>query len=153
MPTSEIKARVDAAVKDAMRARDKQRLGALRLIAAEFKRVEVDERIELDDTRVLSIFDKMIKQRKDSLSQYQAAARDDLADQETFELDLIREFMPEALDEAAVDALIADAVAETGASSIKDMGQVMGVLRPKVQGRADMGQVSALVKARLSDNG
>jgi hypothetical protein len=153
MPTSEIKARVDAAVKDAMRARDKQRLGALRLIAAEFKRVEVDERIELDDTRVLSIFDKMIKQRKDSLSQYQAAARDDLADQETFELDLIREFIPEALYEAAVDALIADAVAETGASSIKDMGQVMGVLRPKVQGRADMGQVSALVKARLSDNG
>lgn len=134
-----------------MRARDKQRLGALRLIAAEFKRVEVDERIELDDPRVLSIFDKMIKQRKDSLSQFQAAGRDDLADQESFELDLLREFMPEALDEAAVDALVADAVAETGATTIKDMGTVMGVLRPKVQGRADMGQVSALVKARLSD--
>lgn len=134
-----------------MRARDKQRLGALRLIAAEFKRVEVDERIELDDTRILSIFDKMTKQRKDSLSQYRAAGRDDLADQEAFELDLIREFMPEALDEAAVDTLIADAVAETGATTIRDMGNVMGVLRPKVQGRADMGQVSALVKARLSD--
>lgn len=134
-----------------MRARDKQRLGALRLIAAEFKRVEVDERIELDDTRVLSIFDKMTKQRKDSLSQFQAAGRDDLADQEAFELDLLREFMPEALDEAAVDALIVDAVAETGATTIRDMGNVMGVLRPKVQGRADMGQVSALVKARLSD--
>ncbi|MEX2327564.1 MAG: GatB/YqeY domain-containing protein [Pseudomonadales bacterium] len=150
MTTSEIKARVDAAVKDAMRARDKQRLGALRLIAAEFKRVEVDERIELDDTRVLSILDKMTKQRKDSLSQYQAAGRQDLADQEAFELDLLAEFMPEALDEDEITVLIADAVAETGASTIKDMGAVMGVLRPKVQGRADMGQVGALVKEKLT---
>ncbi|MEX0941346.1 MAG: GatB/YqeY domain-containing protein [Pseudomonadales bacterium] len=150
MTTSEIKARVDAAVKDAMRARDKQRLGALRLIAAEFKRVEVDERIELDDTRVLSILDKMTKQRKDSLSQYQAAGRQDLADQEAFELDLLREFMPEALDEDEITVLIADAVAETGASTIKDMGAVMGVLRPKVQGRADMGQVGTLVKEKLT---
>lgn len=133
-----------------MRARDKQRLGALRLIAAEFKRVEVDERIELDDTRVLSILDKMTKQRKDSLSQYQAAGRQDLADQEAFELDLLREFMPEALDEDEITVLIADAVAETGASTIKDMGAVMGVLRPKVQGRADMGQVGTLVKEKLT---
>lgn len=147
---SEIKSRIDNAVKDAMRARDKQRLGALRLIAAEFKRVEVDERIELDDERVLAILDKMAKQRKDSLSQFIDAGRKDLADQEQFEIDLLAEFMPEALEESAIIALVEDAISQTGAGSMKDMGQVMGILRPKVQGRADMGQVSALVKQKLA---
>ncbi|HKI73486.1 MAG TPA: GatB/YqeY domain-containing protein [Pseudomonadales bacterium] len=147
---SEIKQRVDNAVKDAMRARDKQRVGALRLMTAEMKRVEVDERIELDDARVLQIFDKLVKQRKDSLAQYKQAGRDDLAAQEQFELDLLKEFMPDALDEAAIAELVDEAIKETGATAMKDMGQVMGALRPKVQGRADMGQVSALVKSRLA---
>ena len=132
-----------------MRARDKQRLGALRPMTAELKRVEVDERIELDDTRVLAVLDKMVKQRNDSLSQYVQAGRDDLADQERFELALLREFMPEALDEAAIAALVDEAIAGCGATSMKDMGQVMAALRPNVQGRADMGAVSAMVKARL----
>lgn len=148
--TSRIKVDVENAVKDAMRARDKQRVGALRLITAELKRVEVDERIELDDARVLQVFDKLIKQRKDSLSQYQSAGRDDLAGQEQFEIDLLRQFMPEALDDAAIAALVDEAVAETGATSMKDMAKVMAALRPRVQGRADMGAVSALVKAKLA---
>ena len=151
--TSEIKQRIDNAVKDAMRARDKQRVAALRLIAADFKRVEVDERIELDDARVLALLDKMVKQRKDSLTQYEQAGRQDLVDQEQFELDLLREFMPEALDEAAIAELVDAAVVESGATSMKDMGQVMALLRPKVQGRADMGAVSALVKQRLDSPG
>ena len=149
MPDSEIRTRVDSAVKDAMRARDKQRLAALRMMSAEMKRVEVDERIELDDTRVLAIFDKMAKQRRDSLSQYKDAGRDDLVAQEQFELDLLQEFMPAALDEAEIEALVAEAISETGASGMKDMGQVMAALKPKVQGRADMADVSKLVKAGL----
>ncbi|HIG40124.1 MAG: GatB/YqeY domain-containing protein [bacterium] len=149
MSSSEIKERFEASVKDAMRARDKQRLGVLRLIMSEFKRVEVDERIELDDTRVLVILDKMVKQRRDSLSQYEQADRQDLVQQESFELDLLKEFMPEALDEAAVSAIIDQAIAETGASSMKDMGRLMGIVRPQVQGRADMGAISTIVKQRL----
>lgn len=133
-----------------MRARDKQRLGALRLVSAEMKRIEVDERIELDDARVLAIFDKMAKQRRDSLSQYQQAGRDDLVAQEQFELDLLKEFMPAALDEAEIKALVAEVISETGASGMKDMGKVMAALKPKVQGRADMGQISNLVKAGLN---
>jgi uncharacterized protein YqeY len=152
MPTSEIKTRVENAVKDAMRARDKQRVAALRLIMAEMKRVEVDERVELDDARVLAVFDKMVKQRKDSRAQYEQAGRSDLVEQEQFELDLLKEFMPEALDESAIIELIDAAVRETGAGSMKEMGQVMAALRPKVQGRADMAKVSALVKARLAAN-
>ena len=150
MPSSEIQHRITEAVKDAMRARDKQRVGALRLITSEFKRIEVDERIELDDTRVLAILDKMTKQRKDSLSQYEAAGRQDLADQESFEIALLQEYMPEALDDAEIAALVDDAIAASGAVAMKDMGQVMAVLRPGIQGRADMSQVSALVKAKLS---
>lgn len=149
MSSSEIKERFEASVKDAMRARDKQRLGVLRLIMSEFKKVEVDERIELDDTRVLVILDKMVKQRRDSLSQYEQAGRQDLVQQESFELDLLKEFMPEALDEAAVTAIIDQAIAETGASSMKDMGRLMGIVRPQVQGRADMGAISAIVKQKL----
>ena len=132
-----------------MRAREKQRLGVLRLVMSEFKRIEVDERIELDDNRVLVILDKMTKQRKDSLSQFEKAGRDDLVQQESFELDLIKEFMPEALDETTIASLIDEAITETGASSMKDMGQVMAVIRPQVQGRADMGAISAMVKGKL----
>ena len=148
--SSPIKSQIEAAVKDAMKARDKQRLGVLRLIMADFKRVEVDERIELDDTRVLAILDKMKKQRKDSLQQYQNAGRDDLAEQEQFELGVIDEYTPEALSEEDVTALVKEAISETGASSMKDMGALMANLRPKLQGRADMGAVSQLVKQQLS---
>ena len=148
--SSPIKSQVEAAVKDAMRARDKQRLGVLRLMMAEFKRIEVDERIELDDTRVLAILDKMKKQRKDSLEQYQAAGRDDLADQEQFELSVIDEYTPEALSDAEVSALVEAAIAETGASSMKDMGSLMANLKPRLQGRADMAAVSKLVKQHLN---
>ncbi len=132
-----------------MRARDTRRLGVLRLTMSELKKVEIDERIELDDTRVLAILDKMSKQRKDSLAQFQQAGREDLVDQESFELDLLKEYMPEALDDAAVLAIIDQAIADSGASSMKDMGQLMGLIRPQVQGRADMGAVSAIVKEKL----
>jgi uncharacterized protein len=148
--SSEIKRQVESEVKDAMRAREKQRLGALRLIMAEFKRIEVDERIELDDQRVLVVFDKMSKQRKDSLSQYQDAGRDDLADQESFELDILKEFMPPQLSDDEVRQIVEAAISEVGATSIKDMGKVMGKIKPKVQGQADMGVVGALVKAQLN---
>lgn len=148
--TSDIKLRVDAAVKDAMRARAKQRLGVLRLLMAEFKRIEVDERSTLDDERVLAILDKMTKQRNDSLAQYQAAGRVDLADQEAFEIALIKEFLPAALDEAAVAELVTRAIEDAGATSMQAMGQVMALLRPQIRGRADVGKVSALVKSRLT---
>ena len=149
MPTSELKPRIESSVKDAMRAREKQRLGVLRLVMSELKKVEVDERIELDDERVISILVKMSKQRKDSLTQYLHADRQDLADQEQYELDLLQEFLPVALDEAAIAALIDAAIAQTGATSMKDMGKVMGVLKPQVQGRADVGALSATIKAKL----
>ena len=132
-----------------MRARDKQRLGTLRLISAEFKKVEIDERIELDDPRVLAILDKMTKQRRDSLSQYQSAGRTDLAEQEQFELNVISEFMPEPMTEAEIAVLVDEAVASVGAESIRDMGKVMGALKSQVQGRADMSVVGELVKAKL----
>lgn len=132
-----------------MRARDKQRLGTLRLISAEFKKVEVDERIELDDPRVLAILDKMTKQRRDSLSQYESAGRTDLAEQEQFELDVISQFMPEQMTEAEIAALVDEAVASVGAESIRDMGKVMGALKSQVQGHADMSVVGELVKAKL----
>jgi len=149
MPVSEIKQRIDAAVKDAMRARDKQRLGVLRLTMAEFKRIEVDERIELDDERVLAVLDKMTKQRIDSLTQFDKAGRDDLAAQEAFEIALIKEFLPEPLSEAEITQLIDAAIETAEASSMQAMGQVMALLRPQMQGRADIGKVSALVKGRL----
>ncbi len=147
--TSEIKSRIESSVKDAMRARDTRRLGVLRLTMSELKKVEIDERIELDDTRVLAILDKMSKQRKDSLAQFQQAGREDLVEQESFELDLLKESMPEALDDAAVLAIVDQAIADAGASSMKDMGQLMGLIRPQVQGRADMGAISAIVKEKL----
>lgn len=146
---SEIKQQIDSQVKDAMRAKDKQRLGILRLTMSEIKRIEVDERIELDDTRVLAILDKMIKQRKDSLDQYQKADRKDLADQEAYELSVLGEYLPDQLDESEIEQLVIDAVKTTGAKAMQDMGKVMAALRPNIQGRADMGQVSSLVKAQL----
>lgn len=142
--------RIKDAVKDAMRARDKARLAALRLITAEFKRIEVDERIEIDDARALSVLDKMVKQRLDSEAQYRAAGRDELAEVEAFEITVIREYLPEPLTDEALEALVAEAIAASGASSMAQMGAVMGQLKPQVAGRADMGVLSAKVKAQLS---
>ena len=148
MPSS-IKLQVEAEVKDAMRARAKPRLGALRLIMAEAKRIEVDERIELDDDRMLVILDKMVKQRRDSLSQFESAGRDDLVAQEQLELDILQEFLPEQLSEEALVKLVDEVVAATGAAGMQDMGKVMGQIKGQVQGQADMGLVGKLVKARL----
>jgi uncharacterized protein YqeY len=142
--------RIRDAVKDAMRARDKVRLGTLRLITAEIKRVEVDERIEVDDARAIALLDRMVKQRLDSESQYRAAGRTDLADVEAAEILVIREFMPEPLDDAALADLLEAAIAETGAEGMRDMGRVMALLKPRVQGRTDMGALSARVKERLA---
>lgn len=141
---------ITAAVKTAMKARDKERLGVLRLIQADFKRIEVDERIELDDTRALAVLDKMIKQRRDSASQYQQAGREELAAQENFEIEVIQEFLPAQLGEAELEQLVDEAIAASGASGMQAMGPVMAELKPKLQGRADMGAVSKLVKARLT---
>jgi len=142
--------RVTAEVKVAMKARDKPRLGALRLIMADFKKIEVDERIELDDKRVLVILDKMTKQRKDSLKQFEDAGREDLANQEALEIAVIAEFLPEQLSDDEVSGLVKAAIAETGAGSMQDMGKVMAIVKPQIQGKADMGVVSGLVKAELS---
>ena len=142
--------RVSAEVKVAMKARDKPRLGALRLIMADFKKIEVDERIELDHKRVLVILDKMVKQRKDSLKQFEDAGREDLANQEALEIAVIAEFLPEQLSDNEVSGLVKAAIAETGAGSMQDMGKVMAIVKPQIQGKADMGVVSGLVKAQLS---
>jgi len=150
MSEETLKVRITTEMKAAMRAKDKPRLGTIRLIQAEIKRIEVDERIELDDTRVLAILDKMSKQRRDSLSQFKDAGRDDLAEQEQTELDVIAEFLPAALTDDELLALIDKAVADSGAQAMSDMGKVMGILKPQVQGRADMGAVSQQIKARLS---
>lgn len=147
---SALKETIGEATKDAMRARAKERLGALRLINAEIKRVEVDTRKILSDDDILQILNRMLKQRQDSLQQYEAAGREDLAAVERQEIGVIREFMPAPLSDADLEAEIDAAVTASGASSPRDMGAVMNVLRPRVQGRADMGQVSARVKARLS---
>ncbi len=132
-----------------MRARDAPRLGAIRLLLAAMKQKEVDERVELTATDVISIIEKMIKQRRDSITQYEAGNRKDLADAEKFEITVLRAYMPQALSEAEIAAAIAEAVRASGAKAMSDMGKVMAVLKPKLAGRADMGKVSALVKARL----
>ena len=147
---SELKNTIGAATKAAMRARDRRRLGALRLVNAEIKRLEVDERRELADTDVLQVLARMLKQRRDSLAQYQDAGREDLADQEQFEIDLIDEFMPQAASDEDIAKAIDEAVANVGATSMRDMGKVMAALRGSLQGRADMGRVSGLVKERLA---
>lgn len=134
-----------------MKSGDKNRLGVIRLMLAAIKQIEVDERIELDDTRVIAVLDKMAKQRRESITQFDQAGRDDLSAIERAELKIIREYLPEALSEAEINQLVEQTIAATGAASIKDMGKVMGMLKPKLQGRADMGQVSQLIKSRLSD--
>lgn len=144
-----LKAQITEAMKDAMRAKEKERLGAIRLILAELKRIEVDERIEVDDARVLAILDKMVKQRRDSISQYVHAGRQELADKEQAEIDVIQAFLPEALGEAELTTMIDAAIQESGAESMRDMGKVMGLLKPQIQGRADVGAVSGMVKSKL----
>lgn len=147
---SNLKATISAAMKDAMRARAKERLSAIRLMMAEFKRIEVDERIELDDARVLAVLDKMLKQRRDSINQYQAAGREDLAEIEISEIAVIEEFLPEALTDDEIAEMVKTAIAESGAESVRDMGKVMAILKPELQGRADVGSVSQIVKKALS---
>jgi hypothetical protein len=145
-----LKARVTDDMKNAMRAKDTARLGTIRLLLAAIKQREVDERIELDDAAVSSIVEKLIKQRKDSISQFQTAGRDDLVALEQAELVVLQAYLPEQLSSAEVEAAVSAAIAESGASSAKDMGKVMGLLKSRLAGRADMGQVSALIKAQLT---
>lgn len=137
-------------MKTAMRAKDTARLGAIRLLLAAMKQREVDERIELTDTDVITIIDKMIKQRRDSISQFAAAARQDLVDVEKFEISVLQTYMPQALSESEIDAAVNAAIASSGAKSPQEMGKVIALLKPTLAGRADMGKVSALVKARLA---
>lgn len=145
-----IKERLNNDIKDAMRAKDKNLLTTLRLITAAVKQIEVDERIDVDEERMLAILDKMSKQRKESISQYEKANRDDLVAQEQFELSVIAKYLPEPLAAAEIEKLVQDAIASTGAEKMADMGKVMAQLKPSLQGRADMSQVSTLIKAKLS---
>ncbi len=145
-----LKARVQDDVKTAMRSHERDRLGALRLITAAIKQKEVDERIELSDEQVLAVLDKMVKQRRESLEQFEKAGRADLAEKEQFELGIIQTYLPEPIDTDELEALIRNTIEELGASSIRDMGQVMNTLRGQVQGRADMKAVSQAVKDQLS---
>jgi uncharacterized protein YqeY len=145
-----LKARITDDMKAAMKAKDAQRLGAVRLALAAIKQREVDERKELSDADVLAVLEKMIKQRRDSIQQYTAGNRKDLADQEQFEIDVLLAYLPQQAGEAEIDAAIAEAIAATGAKGAADMGKVMGQVKAKLASRADMGQVSARVKARLA---
>jgi uncharacterized protein YqeY len=144
-----LKSQIQSDMKTAMKAGDKTRLGVIRLILAAVKQREVDERIELDDSQVLAVLDKMVKQRRDSIEQFSAAGREDLVDVERFEVEVIQGYLPAALTEAEIADLVESAVGESGAAAMSDMGKVMAILRPQVQGRADMGAISALVKRRL----
>jgi uncharacterized protein YqeY len=145
-----LKQQITEDMKSAMRAKETARLGAIRLLLAAMKQREVDERIELTDTDVFAIIDKMLKQRRDSISQFEAAGRQDLVDVEKFEVSVLQTYMPQQLSEAEIIAAIADAMAATGASGPQDMGKVMGVVKPKLAGRVDMGKVSGLIKAQLT---
>ena len=145
-----LRAQVTEDMKTAMRAKDAPRLSAIRLLLASLKQREVDERIELTDADVLAIIEKMIKQRRDSIEQFEKGGRQDLADKEKFEIVVLQAYMPSAMSAAEVDAAVAEAIASSGAKLMADMGKVMAVLKPKLAGRADMGKVSALVKTRLS---
>jgi hypothetical protein len=142
--------RINEDMKNAMRAREAERLGALRLLLAAIKQREVDERITLDDAGVISVIEKMMKQRRDSIEQYEKARRQDLADKEKYEVSVLQAYLPQGLTEAEIQAIVSEAVAAAGAKSAADMGKVMAIVKPKVAGRADMGKVSALVKAKLS---
>lgn len=145
-----LKAQINEDMKTAMKARETARLGAIRLLLAAIKQKEVDERIQLDDTAVLSVIDKMLKQRRDSIAQYEKAGRQDLVDAEKLEVGVLTGYMPQALSEAEIQAAVAEAIAASGAAGVQDMGKVMAVLKPKLAGRADMSQVSGLVKAALA---
>ncbi|RDX36069.1 GatB/YqeY domain-containing protein [Kangiella sp. HD9-110m-PIT-SAG07] len=147
---SKLHDRLKEEMKDAMRAKDKARLTTIRLALSAIKQIEVDTRETLDDTAILAIIDKAVKQRRDSIKQYEDAGRQELADIEKAEIEVLQEFLPQPLTDDEINALIEDAVAKTGAESMKDMGKVMGMLKPQLQGRADMGAVSGKIKARLS---
>ncbi len=149
---SELKKQIQDAVITAMKAGKKDRLKVLRLITSSIKQIEVDERIELDDQRIIVILDKMVKQRRESISQFKTAGRDDLVKQEVFETDIIQEFLPLALGEEEIDAIVQQAIKQTSACSIKDMGKVMGLVKPQIVGRADMGEVSGRIKSLLSSH-
>ncbi|MEW5889923.1 MAG: GatB/YqeY domain-containing protein [Pseudomonadota bacterium] len=148
-----LKARINEDMKAAMRARESARLSAIRLLLAAIKQREVDERVQLDDAGIVAVIDKMLKQRRDSIAQYEAAGRTDLADAEKFEVQVLTAYMPQALSQAEIEAAVREAVAASGAKGPQDMGKVMGVLKPRLAGRADMSQVSALVKATLAAQG
>jgi len=145
-----LKQRLTDDMKAAMKGGDKPRLGVIRLMLSAIKQIEVDERIELDDNRIIVVLDKMTKQRRESATQYEQAGRDDLLEQEVFEIGILKDYLPEALSDAEIDAMIEDAISTTGAASIKDMGKVMGKLKPQMQGKADMGAVSGKIKSRLN---
>jgi len=147
---SETRQRILDDIKTAMKAGDKPRLATLRLISAAIKQIEVDKRIELDESATISVLDKMLKQRRESIAQYEKANRDDLIAVEQSELELIQEYMPAALSEDEISTIINDAVSSSGASSIKDMGKVMGIVKPALQGKADMSAVSQIIKQRLN---
>jgi len=148
--SSTLKPQLTTDMKSSMKSGDKKRLGVVRLMLAAIKQIEVDERIELDDTRILTVLDKMTKQRRESISHYSDAGRDDLVTVEQAEIEIIQEYLPEALSEAEINDLIEQSITATGAATIKDMGTLMGVLKPQLQGRADMGKVSQIIKSRLS---
>jgi len=149
---SDLKKQIQDATISAMKSGEKERLKIIRLITSSMKQVEVDERIELDDARIIAILDKMVKQRRESISQFKTAGRDDLIKQENYEIDIIQEYLPQALSEEEVDDIVNQAIETTGANSIKDMGKVMGLVRPQIIGRADMGEVSGRIKSMLSTN-
>ncbi len=145
-----LKSRLQADMKSSMKSGDKSRLGVIRLMLSAIKQVEVDERIELDDTRIIATLDKMAKQRRESITQFESAGREDLLAIERDELEIIQEFLPAALSDDEIESLVDASIASTGAAGMQDMGKLMGALKPQLQGRADMGKVSQLVKARLS---
>jgi uncharacterized protein len=145
-----LKNRITEDMKTAMRARETARLGAIRLLLAAIKQREVDLRVEQDDAAIISVIEKMLKQRRDSIEQFQAAGRQDLVDAEKFEVEVLTAYMPQALTADEVNAIIAAAIAQSGAAGVQEMGKVMAVVKPQLAGRADMGQVSALIKAKLS---
>lgn len=150
MSNTSLKDRINDALKTAMRAKEKERVAVLRLVMAEFKRIEVDERIAVDDTRALALLDKMVKQRRDSEQQYRNAGRAELAEQEAYEIGEISAFLPAALSPAELDAIVSQAIVDAGVSEARDMGKAMALIKPQVQGRTDMSEVSKLLKAKIS---
>ena len=146
---SDLKLRINEDVKTAMRERNKERLSTLRMILAAIKQKEVDDRIDLNDSQVLAVVDKMAKQHRDSIEQFRNAGRDDLVAKETAELAIVSEYLPQPLSDAEIDQLVQEAIQSSGATGAQDMGKVMGILKPRVQGRADMGRISGIVKRKL----